>query len=221
MNAAAERHIAKAEGYLAKGEEFYLKAAAEIVAAKKADTTLSNREIGKRFGRSEPWVRKIVAWATTSSDRRGPAPYADDSADRPVRAARQVLREAPLEQIEQIISELPANRRQAILASAGSDYHRERERQDEKERFLSDRERKEREATGAAIDTHTQKLMGGFTSLSISGHIDQATEELHELVSSHALTKETWQPIDLSIDALLEEAAVAAAMVGLEAPERR
>ena len=76
MNAAAERHLAKAEGYLTRGESFYHRAVEEIVAAQTADSTLSNREIGKRFDRSEAWVRKLVQWHTSGSTSI--SPYSED-----------------------------------------------------------------------------------------------------------------------------------------------
>jgi len=66
MNAAAERHLTKAEGFLAKGDGWYRKAGEEILAAMEADSTLSNREIGAVFGRSATWVREMVTFATTS-----------------------------------------------------------------------------------------------------------------------------------------------------------
>jgi hypothetical protein len=92
MNKTAEKHLLKAEGYLAKGEEFYRKAAAEFIAAKEADHTLSNREIAERFGKHESWARKIVAWGTSSS---GTATPWEDNEQVDVRKARMVLRDNP------------------------------------------------------------------------------------------------------------------------------
>jgi len=42
-------------------------AADEIIAAQEADPALSNREAGKRLGRSKDWVAKIVTWRTSGS----------------------------------------------------------------------------------------------------------------------------------------------------------
>jgi hypothetical protein len=54
-------HLAKAKEYLAKGEDYYRKAAEEIVAAQKDDPTLSNGAIGARLGKSDEWVRRRSA----------------------------------------------------------------------------------------------------------------------------------------------------------------
>lgn len=67
MNQEAESHLDKAAIAIKKGDEFYGIAADEIIAAKKADFDLTNVEIGQRFGRSETWVRDIVASRTKSA----------------------------------------------------------------------------------------------------------------------------------------------------------
>jgi hypothetical protein len=70
MNDQAVIHLAKAKDYVAKGEEFYRKAAKEIAAAQEADPQLSKREIGEWFERGEDWVREIVRWGTNPEDTR-------------------------------------------------------------------------------------------------------------------------------------------------------
>jgi len=59
MNQQAEKHLVKAETYLAKGDDFYRKAAEEIEAAMAADPTLSDTAVGERLGRSRNWVRNV------------------------------------------------------------------------------------------------------------------------------------------------------------------
>lgn len=110
MNSEAERLLTAAKGHIEKGEEFYRQAAAEIVAAKKADPTLSNREAGEFFGHGEKWVRQLVAWGTTSSARTNDLPFSrtDESTDRS--ATRKVLREVAPEQIAEEILNDPAIR---------------------------------------------------------------------------------------------------------------
>jgi hypothetical protein len=71
-NATAEHHLAKAGEYLGKGDEFYARAAAEIIAAQKADSTLSQRQIGERFGKSQKWVARLVTWGTSESPATTP-----------------------------------------------------------------------------------------------------------------------------------------------------
>jgi len=108
MNRAAEQHLAKAEGYFAKGNAWYAKAADEIIAAKEADTTLGNREIGVWFKKSDRWVRTIVTWRTTASpetpvdwERGSHATTAEIKT-----GAEKLLRDAP-EAIEEILENLP------------------------------------------------------------------------------------------------------------------
>lgn len=53
-------HLAKAKDYIAKGDDYYFKAAAEILAAKEERPELTWVEIGRQLGRSEAWVRRLV-----------------------------------------------------------------------------------------------------------------------------------------------------------------
>jgi hypothetical protein len=62
MNRQAEQHLAKAKDYLAKGEDFYRKAAEEISAAFTADPTLTQAQVGERFGKGQSWVSELLAW---------------------------------------------------------------------------------------------------------------------------------------------------------------
>lgn len=215
MNPAAERHLAKAEGYLGKGKEFHQKAADEIIAAQKADPALGYREIGARLGYSKDWCQRLVTWRTSVSARDTP-PFAYDSEDRPLRATRQTLREAPLEQVEQIIGELPPERQQAIAAAAGSGYHQARRDFEEKERNLTPAERKEREAGRATIDQYAGRISAPFTTLDIAGHLEQAREKLSELIEAHALSAEVMKPIDKANEEWQSEYEVASAMAGKE-----
>jgi hypothetical protein len=123
MNQSAERHLAKAEEYVGKGEEFYRKAAAEIAAAKEADSTLSNKAVGERLGYSGEWVASLLRWREDGhTGSRFTAQVDQTAGGRNIRGAQKVLREAPMEQIEQIISELPASRQRQIGAAAGDSY---------------------------------------------------------------------------------------------------
>lgn len=109
MNTEAQRHIDKAVGYFEKGEGFYRKAAEEIIAAKKADSTLSNEEIGKRFGKSRYWVERLVTWATTGDRDPDIGPFGGEvrQGRRETSTAKKVMREKPA-----IVAELtPAEQR--------------------------------------------------------------------------------------------------------------
>lgn len=119
MNQAAERHLDKAATYLAKGEEWYRKAAAEIVAAQAADSTLSLTEIGKRFDRSKDWVSRIVRWSTTGSPEIDWSRGSHATVTEIRKGAEKLFREAPMEQIESIIEKLPIERQRQIGSAAG------------------------------------------------------------------------------------------------------
>src|SRR5262245_34996258 len=111
VNEAAEKHLVKAESYLAKGDGWYEKAADEIIAAQQADPALTQSEIGERFGRSRKWAGDLVAWRT--SGKTSSSPYSGTGRPHQDRTAtRKMLREAPLEQVEQMIEELPRERKQ-------------------------------------------------------------------------------------------------------------
>jgi hypothetical protein len=113
VNEAASTHCRKAKEYVGRGEEYYRKAAAEMRAAKDAGATWT--EIADAIGRSDRWCERIVAWAespgNTATDT---SPWSEDTPRRQRDMARQVLREAPVEQIEQIMSDLPPERRAAV-----------------------------------------------------------------------------------------------------------
>jgi hypothetical protein len=214
MTSEAQKHLDKAAKLLARGDNFYAQAADEIVAAQKSDSTLSNREIGATFGKSESWVRQLVTWRTSPSSST-PSPYAGQAEEINVRKTKQMLREAPLEQVEQIISSLPEDRKLAVAAAAGSGYHRERLKENERVKNLTPAEKKEIEAARAGITDPIDKALGGFTALGIVGHIEQATEDLSEMVANGAVTAESIYRIDQAHDLFVTELEVAKAMAGL------
>jgi hypothetical protein len=73
---SVEHHLHRAKDYLARGDEYHRKAAEEILKAKETDSNLSNREIARRIGRDEKWVRNLLEW-TASADqvRSSVTPY--------------------------------------------------------------------------------------------------------------------------------------------------
>lgn len=107
MTSNAEKHLAAAKEYVAKGEGFYLKAAAEMKAAKDDGATWV--EIADNLGRADSWVRRIVAWyETPANDRpRAGAPFGgvEENTRKATSHARGVLREAPPEQIAEMLSD--------------------------------------------------------------------------------------------------------------------
>lgn len=215
MTNEAEKHLNKAAGYAAKGEAFYRKAAQEILAAKAIDASLSYSEIGDALGRSKSWVQRIVAFEKTPANAVSSSTPWEDHKDIDARKAKQVLREAPLEQVEQIIDSLPEDRKLAVAAAAGSGYHKERLKENERVKNLTPAEKKEIEAAKAGITGPIDKALGGFTTLGVVGHIEQATEDLSEMIATNAITAESIYRIDQAHDLFVTELEVARAMAGL------
>jgi Family of unknown function (DUF6192) len=112
MNQEVARHLDRAEKYLARGDEFYGKAADEMIAAKAADPALSNRAMGERFGKSARWVGALIGWR----ERGEPDAPIDWGRGSHATSAEidegvvKMLRDGPMERVEQIVSSLPANR---------------------------------------------------------------------------------------------------------------
>jgi len=218
MTSDAEKHLVKAERLLAKGDGFYAQAADEIIAAQQADPTLSNREIGERFGRSRQWVRILVAWRTSGTSSL-PTPYAGEADAINVRKTKQILREAPLEQVEQIVASLPKERQTAILAAAGGGYEKARQAENERVKNLTPAQKKEIEAAQGEITAPFHRALGPMTAQRVVNHIDQATDGVKELISNNALTKEAYTEIQEALTRFHTELDVALAMAGLEGEE--
>jgi hypothetical protein len=218
MNRSAEQHLAKAESYLVKGDGWYHKAADEIVAAQEADPTLGQQQIAEWLGKSRTWVRDIVTWNTSGR----PDAVAWHRGSHATRAeieagAEKLLRHAPLEQVERVIEKLPSARKQAIAASAGHSYHQARREYDEAEARLTPAQRKEREASAEAVTQPVRRAVAGFAALDIVGHLEQATEELRELVGDASVTKQLLRQIEKAHADWCDELEVARGMAGLEA----
>lgn len=225
MNVQAEKHLAKAADYFVRGEQFYRKAVKEIQAAQEADPTLSYREIGDFIGRrirgeaySSRWVGDVVRWGTSEESTRPPTPWTGErpTAELNRMATKKVLREAPMEQVERIISELPPERQQQVAAAAGHSYHKARVEHDGRERDLSPRERQEREAGKQQTRELAGALLQPLSVMAIEDHLDQAREDLNELVADHSVTTEGLEKIIRSWMAFTTELRVAAAMVDVD-----
>lgn len=108
MNDAARQHLATAREFVAKGEEYYRKAAVEMIAAQKEGA--SQREIAEVLGRSQSWVAKIISW---HRDDSGPeSPFGGEISDQRMdRAARQVLRESTPREIAEMLKEPEIHRK--------------------------------------------------------------------------------------------------------------
>lgn len=138
----------------------------------------------------------------------------DQRAGMDASKARKVLRDAPLEQVEQLVAGLPAERQQAIAAAAGHGYLKARQEQDEQERRRTPAERREREQARESLTRPIRQATGGFASLGIVGHLEQATEELRELNADASLTPQATRKIGRALDEFVTEFNFAKAMLG-------
>lgn len=110
-------HISRAREYIAKGEEFYAKAADEIVAWLAEDPTRTQRQAAAAIGRSQSWIRDIVRWRTSECDpTQQPTPFAGQYEERMDRAARTALKDP--EQRKQVIASLPPEQIEQVIATA-------------------------------------------------------------------------------------------------------
>lgn len=101
-------HLANAREYIAKGDDYYGKAADEILAAQAEDPTLGYREIGERIGRSHQWCRRLVQ-SRTSVTRADDEPLVVDwqsGSNKRDEVAAKVLKDP--EQRKQVIASMPA-----------------------------------------------------------------------------------------------------------------
>lgn len=109
-------HLARAKDYIAKGEDYYRKAAGEIVAAMRDDPALSQREIGAQVGKSRDWVGRLVRWHTNGDRDHAPfaAPGQQESRDRS--STRKVLRDPG--QRREVIESLEPEERAEVARDA-------------------------------------------------------------------------------------------------------
>jgi hypothetical protein len=215
VNREAERHLDKAGKLIGKGSDAYLKAAAEILAARDADPRLSIKDAGEKLGRTGGWVKKLLAWAANPETD---TPFAEPHREpRDIRGARAVLADAPLEQVEKIIGDLPFERQQAIAAATGDRYAKVRQEADERERRMTPAQHKERDAAVETVRQGAAEMMAGVDALAIVNDLEHATELLKAMVEKSVLSHEGMRRIDTALGAFLDEYRVAQAMVGEEA----
>lgn len=219
MNQKAEEHLDKAKDYLARGDDFYWRAGTEILAAQKADPTLSNREIAQRFDRSEWWVREIVRWvATARPDTKPDWRRGSHATTAEIEAgAKALLRDAPMEQVERMIDALPDERKRDIGAAAGDSYLGMRQEFEDRLKNRTEAEIKADEARREQIMSSARRSVAGLqVTLGVVAHLEAAREELAELNADAAVTPEMAQQIETAFDAFAEEFRFARALVGEE-----
>lgn len=114
MNQAAQEHLTKAHDYIGQGNSFYAKAADEIIAAQKADSTLSHRQIAERLGCDASWVNRVVSWRTSDAAAASPFARAEGETARKDReAAARTVRTDPSVLVD-LFTALPAEQQEMV-----------------------------------------------------------------------------------------------------------
>lgn len=119
--ANVERHLARAKAHIAKGDEYYAKAADDIMAAQKADPQLSNRAIAQRVGKSESWVSALVR-SRTNHQRAGDAPFEVDwesGSNKRDEVASKVMQDP--EQRKHVLASLPTEVKRELVEDLAED----------------------------------------------------------------------------------------------------
>lgn len=144
MNKQAERHLDRAIDLAAKGDNFHWQAGLEILAAQKADSTLSNTEIGRRMGRSKTWVIYIVRLVTTGKpDDRVDWHRGSHATKAEIQTgAEKLLETAPIKQIEKMLDKLPPKRKQAVAKALHVPTEIEQQAEEAKKKQKRERKRK-------------------------------------------------------------------------------
>lgn len=215
---AARECIAIAESGDSK-RQAYERAAEHVAAA--IDEGMTQAHVATGIGKSRTEVQRLLRWRESGYEAATPWLSDGEATTRAAKShTKKFLAEQPLEQVEQLIAGLPRDRQEAIGAAAGNTYLQARQDYREEKERMTPAERKEREAAGDAIIRPVREAAGGFASLGIAAHIEQATDDLRELVSDASLTREHITAIEEALDAFITEFQVARGMVGLDEYER-
>lgn len=142
MPAKTIDHLAKAKTYIAKGEDYYRKAAEELTAEREEhDTPWS--EIADRVGKSRKWCQDLVKWHTSGE---AASPFAREEGEterKDAEASRRVARRDP-----DALLDDPESRRSIERAQAKRS----------RETIKRAREAEERKAERDEADPLTRKL---------------------------------------------------------------
>lgn len=112
----AKQHIERAKDYAAKGDEYYAKAADEIISAREADPTLGYREIGEAIGKSRDWCYKIVRWRTSVADHQhGPFGGQEENEARYARHDKRKVSEILKDRPEALVEAILAGPKDALF----------------------------------------------------------------------------------------------------------
>lgn len=110
-------HLSKAKNYIAKGEDYYRRAADEIIAAREEDPTLGWPAVAERVGMSRTWCQQLVQWRTTRQATGSPFARDEGETERKDRAAaKTVLAEA--EQRRKVMADLEPAELEKVIEDA-------------------------------------------------------------------------------------------------------
>jgi transcriptional regulator with XRE-family HTH domain len=138
-----------------------------------------------------------------------------DASDR--RVAERVLKTAPVELVERMVSGLPRERRNQIGAAFGNSYMKKRAEFEEQQRNLTPAQREERKAAAETMTKPVRDALAQFAvPLKIVPLLEEATETLQELIADQSLTPKLMHAIDKADAVWRTELEVARAMAGLE-----
>lgn len=102
-------HLALAREYIAKGDEFYARAADEIIAWLAEDPTRSQQSAADVVGRSSTWVGNLVRSRTSDPRADGLSVDWNSGSNKRDEVAERVLKDP--EQRKQIIASMPTEAR--------------------------------------------------------------------------------------------------------------
>jgi hypothetical protein len=205
-----EQRLDLAKDLIEKGEEFYARAADQIIAARKADPQLGYREIANVVGHGISWCSDLVQWRTSVLDpeRETPAPatpWAGTYEERLDRGTRRTLKDRPeiaADEIAEAVATNPIVRRKV------------EERLMPKTETLTDadegRRRKDADAYAQEIG---RPIRDTFHKMAVTLHLEQALEELQEMSS---ITDEQYEEIEAAIKEIAQEAEIKRAMAEVQ-----
>jgi hypothetical protein len=117
---SATAHLDKARDYIARGEDYYRRAADEIVAAMADDPTLGYGRVATTLGKSEKWCRQIVQWSTNPEGPPSPFGGEQENQARYERHEKTILTDP--ERRQRALSHLDASTRAELAKEILRDH---------------------------------------------------------------------------------------------------
>jgi hypothetical protein len=196
-------HLARARQFLAIAEaenskrEAY-KMAADEIAAEKQETGETNENLARFLGRKKDYVTKLLAWRKSGFEAETPFLMDKQATNRAaISHTKKVLREAPMEQVEQLLSELPKERQEKIAAATGDHYMQAKHQELDRRKQQTDAEKAEELRDQVAMKKPFFELAAGLSAESIGGLLTAAAESLQQLAEQGMLTTKAMRLIEV------------------------